>query len=124
MASVAICTAVSKPKVRAVPARSLSVVLGTPTLLAPIWCSLVATPRLQVARVEVAAGDHLHGPQEEVLLAVRLAAARLPGGTLEPLARDHLSVVSQAGEQIGIGARQVPADQRAQEGAELRAGQP
>ena len=30
MASVAICTAVSKPKVMSVPARSLSIVFGTP----------------------------------------------------------------------------------------------
>ena len=35
MASVAICTAVSKPKVTSVPARSLSMVLGTPTTLTP-----------------------------------------------------------------------------------------
>src|SRR6266481_17454 len=238
MASVAICTAVWKPNVRSVPERSLSMVLGTPTMLTPIWCSLVATPsvssppmattaptfrafrflitvsappgflkgfvrlvprivpprwriplvasrvsrscsggssrprqpsrtpitskpccsprrttaritalrpgqspppvrtaifmtaegcrtapRFQVSRVQVAAGDHLYGPQEEVLLAVRLAAARLPGGTLEPLARDHLSVVAQSREQIGVRAGQVPADQRAQERAELRAGQ-
>ena len=44
MASVAICTAVSKPKVRSVPERSLSMVLGTPTTFTPIEESLVATP--------------------------------------------------------------------------------
>jgi hypothetical protein len=31
MASVAICTAVSKPNVMSVPPRSLSIVFGTPT---------------------------------------------------------------------------------------------
>src|SRR3989441_4113153 len=44
MASVAICTAGSKPKVRSVPERSLSMVFGTPTTFTPIEESLVATP--------------------------------------------------------------------------------
>ena len=38
MASVAICTAVWKPKVTSVPTMSLSMVLGTPTMGMPI-CS-------------------------------------------------------------------------------------
>ena len=35
MASVAICTAVSKPKVMSVPPRSLSIVFGTPSTGSP-----------------------------------------------------------------------------------------
>ena len=46
MASVAMLTAVSKPKVKSVPDRSLSMVLGTPTTLTPRSASLVATPRV------------------------------------------------------------------------------
>ena len=44
MASVAMLTAVSKPKVKSVPERSLSMVFGTPTTLTPRPESLVATP--------------------------------------------------------------------------------
>jgi hypothetical protein len=44
MASVAICTAVWKPKVTSVPARSLSIVLGTPTTGTPSAASRAATP--------------------------------------------------------------------------------
>ena len=44
MASVAMLTAVSKPNVKSVPDRSLSIVLGTPTTLTPRSASLVATP--------------------------------------------------------------------------------
>ena len=44
MASVAICTAVWKPKVTSVPARSLSIVLGTPTTGTPSADSRPATP--------------------------------------------------------------------------------
>ena len=43
MALVATFTAVSKPKVKSVPARSLSMVLGTPTTFTPLPKSLCAT---------------------------------------------------------------------------------
>ena len=46
MASIAMLTAVSKPKVKSVPDRSLSMVLGTPTTFTPRSASLVATPRV------------------------------------------------------------------------------
>ena len=46
MASLAMFTAVSKPKVKSVPDRSLSMVLGTPTTFTPRSASLVATPRV------------------------------------------------------------------------------
>ena len=46
IASVAMLTAVSKPNVKSVPDRSLSIVLGTPTTLTPRSASLVATPRV------------------------------------------------------------------------------
>ena len=36
-------TAVSNPKVKSVPARSLSIVLGTPTTFTPFWNSFCAT---------------------------------------------------------------------------------
>ena len=44
IASVAICTAVWKPNVKSVPARSLSIVFGTPTTGIPSSTSLRATP--------------------------------------------------------------------------------
>ena len=44
MASVAICTAVWKPNVKSVAARSLSIVLGTPTTGMPSSASRRATP--------------------------------------------------------------------------------
>ena len=44
MASVAICTAVWKPNVKSVAARSLSIVLGTPTTGMPSSESRRATP--------------------------------------------------------------------------------
>src|SRR5580704_1125938 len=43
IASVAIFTAVSKPKVKSVPERSLSIVFGTPTTLIPLSKSFFAT---------------------------------------------------------------------------------
>src|SRR5580658_10062169 len=46
MASVAICTAVSKPNVTSVPDRSLSMVLGTPTALTPWPPRRSATPNV------------------------------------------------------------------------------
>ena len=44
MASVAICTAVWKPNVKSVAERSLSIVLGTPTIRTPIGRELVRDP--------------------------------------------------------------------------------
>src|SRR4051812_13166677 len=238
MASVAICTAVSNPKVRSVPERSLSMVLGTPTTLTPIVPSRVATPgvssppmattawrlsaltlrmtasappcflnglvrevprmvpprwrmplvasrvrrscsggsnrprqpsrtpitsspccspRRTTARitafkpgqspppvstaifmvlpsdapstakrdrsqsgVESPAGDHLHGPEEEVLLGVGLLSAPAAGGSLEPLPGDHVAVVRKAAEQHGVALGEVPLDERAEQGLELR----
>ncbi len=46
MASVAICTAVSNPKVKSVADRSLSIVFGTPTMRTPSSVSRLATPRV------------------------------------------------------------------------------
>src|SRR5918997_805536 len=46
IASVAICTAVWKPNVKSVPARSLSIVFGTPTTFTPSSPSRRATPRV------------------------------------------------------------------------------
>ena len=49
-----------------------------------LWSLRRSGPRFQALRMQVAARDHLYGTEEEVLLAVRLAAARLPGRPLEP----------------------------------------
>ena len=49
MASVAICTAVWKPKVTSVPSMSLSIVLGTPTTATPSLVELVADAEGAVA---------------------------------------------------------------------------
>ena len=46
MASVAVCTAVSNPKVTSVPDRSLSIVFGTPTAWTPKAPRRSATPRV------------------------------------------------------------------------------
>ena len=46
MASVAVDTAVSKPKVRSVASRSLSMVLGTPITGMPFWAKRWAISRL------------------------------------------------------------------------------
>ena len=55
IASVAICTAVWKPKVKSVAARSLSIVFGTPTTLIPSSCSLPATPRVSSPPIGISA---------------------------------------------------------------------
>src|SRR5438132_4712168 len=238
MASVAICTAVLKPKVRSVPERSLSMVLGIPTTFTPIWWSLVATPRVssppmattaptfsaerfrttisappgflngfvrlvprivpprgrmplvasRVSRkwsggsirprqpsrtpitsrpccsprrttaritalrpgqspppvrtaifmaanlaggrrdfkhsgVKVAPGDHLHRPEEKVLLGVRLPAARLPRRPVQPLPRHHVAVMRERRKKLGVGLGQVPPYERPQQRSELPAGQ-
>ena len=44
IASIAMLTAVSKPNVKSVALRSLSIVFGTPTTCTPCSCSRVATP--------------------------------------------------------------------------------
>src|SRR3954465_10007196 len=61
IASVAICTAVWKPKVKSVPARSLSIVLGTPTTATPSSASRRPTPSVAPPR----------GAPERVLAADR-----------------------------------------------------
>src|SRR5690349_15878095 len=69
--------------------------------------------------IQSPAGDHLHGPQEEVLLRVGLLPAPAAGGSFEPLPGDHLAVVGKAAEQRGVALREVPLDERAEEGLEL-----
>ena len=64
IASVAICTAVWKPKVTSVPARSLSIVLGTPTTGTPSAASRAATPSVSsppmgIRRVDALALERL-----------------------------------------------------------------
>ena len=59
IASMAMLTAVSKPKVKSVPLRSLSIVLGTPTTLTPRSASLVATPRVSSPPIAISASTPL-----------------------------------------------------------------
>ena len=55
IASVAICTAVWKPNVKSVAARSLSIVFGTPTTGMPSSCSLPATPSVSSPPIGISA---------------------------------------------------------------------
>ena len=55
IASVAICTAVWKPNVKSVPARSLSIVFGTPTTGMPSSTSLRATPSVSSPPIGISA---------------------------------------------------------------------
>src|SRR5438132_518760 len=73
--------------------------------------------------VKVAPGDHLHRPEEEVFLGVRLPAARLPRRPLEPLPRHHLAVMRERRKQLRVGLRQVPPYERPQQRSQLPAGQ-
>ncbi len=55
MASVAICTAVWKPKVTSVAERSLSMVFGTPTTAIPSAPAAAATPRVSSPPMTISA---------------------------------------------------------------------
>ncbi len=55
IASVAICTAVWKPNVKSVPARSLSIVLGTPTTFTPASARRRATPSVSSPPIGISA---------------------------------------------------------------------
>jgi hypothetical protein len=52
---VAICTAVWKPNVKSVPARSLSIVFGTPTTSTPSSTSRRATPSVSSPPIGISA---------------------------------------------------------------------
>ena len=83
IASLAMLTAVSKPKVKSVPDRSLSIVFGTPTTFTPRSASLVATPRVSSPPIATSASTPSRG---EVLLDLLDAAVDLErvGARLEP----------------------------------------
>ena len=66
----------------------------------------------------MAAGDHLHRPEEEVFLGIGLAAARLAGRPLEPLARHDVAVMTEAGKQVRVRIGKIPAQQRPEQGPE------
>ena len=79
IASVAMLTAVSKPKVKSVPDRSLSIVFGTPTTLTPSSASLVATPRVSSPPIATRAstpslGEVLLDPLHAVVELERVGA--------------------------------------------------
>src|SRR2546422_9097499 len=67
------------------------------------------------SRVEVAPGDHLHRSEEEVLLRVRLPAARLPRRPPEPRPRPHPPVLPERRKKLGVGLGQVSPDERPQQ---------
>ena len=71
IASIAMLTAVSKPNVKSVPDRSLSIVLGTPTTLTPRSASLVATPRVSSPPIAISAS---HAVGRKVVLDLLDAA--------------------------------------------------
>ena len=81
IASVAIWTAVWKPNVKSVAARSLSIVFGTPTTLMPSSCSLPATPSVSSPPIGISASRRvrLHrGPHlvDAAVDLVRVGAGR------------------------------------------------
>ena len=89
MASVAICTAVWKPNVKSVPARSLSIVFGTPTTGIPSSASLRATPSVSSPPI---------GMRTSMPRASRVARTRsLPPSSLYGLVRDVPRIVPPRG---------------------------
>src|SRR5690349_169673 len=85
IASVAIWTAVWKPNVKSVAARSLSIVFGTPTTGMPSSCSLPATPRVSSPPIGISASR---------LLAFMAALTLFrPSSTLYTLVRDDPRIV-------------------------------
>ena len=89
IASIAMFTAVSNPKVKSVPERSLSIVLGTPTTLTPRSASLVATPSVSSPPMAISASTPL---------AARLSLIRsTPFSILNGLVREDFRIVPPRG---------------------------
>src|SRR4051794_25640564 len=82
-------TAVSKPKVKSVALRSLSMVLGTPTTLTPRSCSLVATPSVSSPPIATSAST----PRSARLLLI----CSTPPSTLNGLVREEPRMVPPRG---------------------------
>src|SRR5882762_7188463 len=80
---------------------------------------LVRRQRWRRSGVELPPGDHHQRSQEEVFLGVGLAGAAAPGRPLEPLAREHLSVMRQAADERRVAAGQVALEQGPEQGLEL-----
>ena len=89
MASVAMLTAVSKPKVKSVPDRSLSMVFGTPTTSTPRSASLVATPSVSSPPIATRAST----PAEARLSLIRST----PPSILNGLVREEPRMVPPRG---------------------------
>ncbi len=85
IASVAICTAVWKPNVKSVAARSLSIVFGTPTTLMPSSCSLPATPSVSSPPIGIRASRPWS--------AIAALTFSTPSSTLYTLVRDDPRIV-------------------------------
>ena len=90
IASIAMLTAVSKPKVKSVRVRSLSIVLGTPTTLTPRSCSLVATPRVSSPPIATRAST----PRSARLSLI----CSTPPSTLNGLVREEPRIVPPRGQ--------------------------
>ena len=89
IASIAMFTAVSNPKVKSVPERSLSIVFGTPTTLTPRSASLVATPRVSSPPMAISASTPL---------AARLSLIlSTPFSILNGLVREDFRIVPPRG---------------------------
>ena len=85
IASVAIWTAVWKPNVKSVPARSLSIVFGTPTTLIPSSTSRRATPSVSSPPIGISASS---------LFAWIVSRTRsTPPSTLKTFVRDEPRIV-------------------------------
>ncbi len=95
MASVAICTAVSKPKVISVALRSLSMVLGTPTTGTPSAASLSATPSVSSPPMAIRASMPSRSSEAR--------QASTPPSILNGLVRDEPSTVPPRGRVPRIG---------------------
>src|SRR5690349_7079903 len=89
IASVAMLTAVSNPKVKSVPERSLSMVFGTPTTWTPRSDSLVATPRVSSPPMATSASQ----PWAARLLVICSTPPSTPNG----LVRDDPRMVPPRG---------------------------
>ena len=86
-------TAVSKPNVKSVAPRSLSIVLGTPTTLTPSACSRVAAPSVSSPPIAIRAST----PRPARLSLIRSTPERSPPSSAKGLVRDVPRIVPPRG---------------------------
>ena len=110
IASVAICTAVWKPNVKSVPARSLSIVFGTPTTSMPCSPSLRATPSVSSPPIAI----RLSTPLASSVAAIRSAPAVLLEGVGARGAEDRAAAVEQPARVVEVERQASPSSTPAQ----------